>query len=85
MDNGQWSLVNDRWTFPRVTNRGTHWSNGFRKFVTGRHTVCERCGEIGETFMTEEHGDLCEGCQREAEKQKQRSPMQRMPKASKEE
>jgi hypothetical protein len=47
--------------------------------------LCQRCGEIAETFMTEEHGDLCEACQREVERQQQRSPMQRPPRASEEE
>jgi hypothetical protein len=41
--------------------------------------ICERCGEVGETFMTEKHGELCEACQRELEQQQQRSPMHRMP------
>jgi hypothetical protein len=27
--------------------------------------MCERCGNIGETFMTEGHGELCEACQRD--------------------
>jgi hypothetical protein len=25
--------------------------------------ICERCGEVGETFMTEKYGELCEACQ----------------------
>jgi len=29
--------------------------------------ICERCGEVGETFMTERYGELCETCQREVE------------------
>jgi hypothetical protein len=41
--------------------------------------MCERCGEIGETFMTEEHGEVCEACQREIEREQQRSPIQRLP------
>jgi hypothetical protein len=47
--------------------------------------ICERCGEIGETFMTEEHGELCEACQRQAEQDKQRSPMRRVVKPQEEE
>jgi len=31
--------------------------------------VCDRCGEIAETFMTEQHGELCEACQRFDEEQ----------------
>ncbi len=29
--------------------------------------LCERCGEIAETFMTEGHGELCETCQKAVE------------------
>jgi hypothetical protein len=29
--------------------------------------ICERCGEIGATFMTERVGELCEACQRQVE------------------
>ncbi len=25
--------------------------------------ICERCGVIAKTFMTEQHGELCEACQ----------------------
>ena len=46
--------------------------------------MCERCGEIGETFMTEEHGELCEACQREIELEQQRAPIQRLPPAGEE-
>lgn len=35
--------------------------------------ICERCGEIGETFMMEEHGELCEACQREVEAERPRA------------
>lgn len=31
--------------------------------------ICDRCGEIGETFMTEQYGELCEACQKEVEEQ----------------
>ncbi len=24
--------------------------------------ICDRCGEITETYMTEEHGEICEAC-----------------------
>jgi hypothetical protein len=41
--------------------------------------ICERCGEIGETFITEKHGELCEACQRLIEQQQQRSPIRRLP------
>lgn len=34
--------------------------------------ICDRCGEIAETFMTEKHGELCEACQRLIEEQQQR-------------
>jgi hypothetical protein len=44
--------------------------------------LCERCGEIAETFMTEDFGELCETCQRAAEQEKQRAPIQRLPRAS---
>jgi len=37
--------------------------------------ICERCGELAETFMTEGHGELCEACQRLVEEEHQRSPM----------
>lgn len=33
--------------------------------------ICDRCGEIAETFMTEKHGELCEACQRFVEEQEQ--------------
>ena len=33
--------------------------------------ICERCGEITETFMTDKYGELCERCQREAEAEQQ--------------
>lgn len=38
--------------------------------------ICDRCGEIAETFMTEQHGELCEACQRliEQQEQQQRPP-----------
>jgi hypothetical protein len=29
--------------------------------------ICERCGEVAETFMTEGHGELCEVCQNEVQ------------------
>ncbi len=37
--------------------------------------LCERCGEVAETFMTEHSGELCERCLREVEQERQRSPM----------
>ncbi len=33
--------------------------------------ICDRCGEITETFVTEQHGELCEACQRLVEEQEQ--------------
>lgn len=36
--------------------------------------ICEHCGEVAETFFTEKHGDLCEACQREVEREKMSSP-----------
>ena len=24
--------------------------------------ICDRCGEITETYMTEDHGEICEAC-----------------------
>lgn len=36
--------------------------------------ICERCGEVGETFMTEKHGELCEGCQRLLEQEQPGAP-----------
>ena len=33
--------------------------------------ACDWCGEIAETFMTEQHGELCEACQRFVEEQEQ--------------
>jgi len=33
--------------------------------------ICDRGGEIAETFMTEPHGELCEACQRFVEEQEQ--------------
>jgi hypothetical protein len=42
--------------------------------------ICERCGEIGETFVTEKHGELCEACQKLAEQEGQGSaPARRRP------
>lgn len=29
--------------------------------------VCDRCGEMTETFMTEQYGEICEACQHEIE------------------
>ena len=26
--------------------------------------ICDRCGELAEVFITEDHGELCETCQR---------------------
>lgn len=40
-----------------------------------RAMLCERCGEVAETFMTEHSGELCERCLREVEQERQRSPM----------
>lgn len=37
--------------------------------------LCERCGEVAETLMTEHSGELCERCQRQVEQERQRSPM----------
>jgi hypothetical protein len=34
--------------------------------------LCERCGEIGETFVTEQDGELCEACQKQVEQEHQR-------------
>ena len=39
--------------------------------------ICERCGEVGETFMTERHGELCEACQKEVEAEQGRSQRRR--------
>ncbi|MGH7228753.1 MAG: hypothetical protein ACREIH_05995 [Nitrospiraceae bacterium] len=33
--------------------------------------ICDRSGEIAETFMTEKHGELCEACRRFVEEQEQ--------------
>lgn len=33
--------------------------------------ICDRCGELAETFMTEQHGELCEPCQRLVEEEGQ--------------
>jgi hypothetical protein len=30
--------------------------------------ICERCGE---TFVTEQYGDLCEACQKQGEQEQQ--------------
>lgn len=40
--------------------------------------ICERCGEIGETLMTEKYGELCEACQRLVEEEQQREPRRPM-------
>lgn len=39
--------------------------------------LCERCGEVGETFMTEQYGELCEACQKEIEATQGRSQPKR--------
>jgi hypothetical protein len=36
--------------------------------------ICERCGEIGETFMTEKYGELCEACQKQVEAESGKQP-----------
>jgi hypothetical protein len=36
--------------------------------------ICERCGEIAETFYTEQYGELCEACQKQAEQENMKSP-----------
>jgi hypothetical protein len=41
--------------------------------------ICERCGEIGETFVTEKHGELCEACQKLVEQEGKESPARRRP------
>lgn len=44
--------------------------------------ICERCGEVTETFMTEGLGELCEACQRAVEEERQqnlRRPGRRLP------
>jgi hypothetical protein len=41
--------------------------------------ICERCGEVGETFMTEQYGELCEACQREVETQHEARRQPRRP------
>jgi hypothetical protein len=33
--------------------------------------ICERCGEIGETFVMEERGELCEACRKQVEQERQ--------------
>ncbi len=37
--------------------------------------VCERCGEVGETFMTEQYGELCEACQKLVEAERNKNPL----------
>ena len=39
--------------------------------------LCERCGEVAETFFTEQHGELCEACQRAVEQEQMSSPPKR--------
>jgi len=40
--------------------------------------ICERCGEVTETFMSEGHGELCEACQKEIKQEgQQRKPLDR--------
>ncbi len=36
--------------------------------------ICERCGDVAETFFTERHGELCEPCQRVVEQEQMSSP-----------
>ena len=31
--------------------------------------LCDRCGEIAETYMTEKYGELCEACQQEVQQE----------------
>ena len=31
--------------------------------------ICDRCGEIAETYMTEGHGEICESCQQQIEQE----------------
>ena len=35
--------------------------------------ICERCGEVAETFITEGHGELCEACQKEVQQDSQQT------------
>jgi hypothetical protein len=35
--------------------------------------ICERCGEIGETFVTEQHGELYGACQKQVEQEQKPS------------
>ncbi|HSE57717.1 MAG TPA: hypothetical protein VLA99_03365 [Nitrospiraceae bacterium] len=39
--------------------------------------ICERCGEVTETFMTEGYGELCEACQRAVQEESQPNPPRR--------
>jgi len=34
--------------------------------------ICDRCGEVAETYMTEERGEICEACQREIQQENRR-------------
>ena len=35
--------------------------------------ICELCGEVAETFITEGHGELCEACQKEVQQDSQQT------------
>ena len=39
--------------------------------------ICQRCGAIGETFVTEGEGELCEACQRQVEVESPPGPRHR--------
>jgi hypothetical protein len=39
--------------------------------------ICERCGEVAETFFTEQYGELCEACQQAVEQEHMSSPPSR--------
>jgi|GEM_PF-917868 len=36
--------------------------------------ICERRGEVAETFYAETHGELCEACQKLVEREQMASP-----------
>ena len=43
-----------------------------RLALRGKAMICDRCGEVAETYMTEERGEIREDCQREIQRENRR-------------